>query len=331
MKPNILLIASSIHKHGNSQIALEYAEKGAKEKGVETDWIILNEYFFEDGSRKEDVSELIDKVKKADGIIWGSPVYFGAWTSLAQEFYEILKEKEISLYPKPVSFVVVGAKRNGGQETTITFASWDLMELGACVVNDGYPISQFGGTCMAGPIGAIEHDEYGKLMCFNVGKRVAETAMILRAGNTDEVSENDISIIHWPLKGEFSRCRACVQCPDPELHERGDDYKCKFADDDMSGLHRELVSANVIIPERYDLRFHERTRYLRRDNYRLTYHVVYILEPRQIPLFMKHNCILARKNSGNYARLVVSGRKKVKPEVQIYEPVGHEENPYVGK
>lgn len=323
----IVLIASSIHKKGNSQLALEYAEKAVKEKGLETDWIILNEYFSVDGTHK-DVKDIVEKVKNADGIIWGTPVYFGAWTSLAQEFYEILKEEKVSLFPKPIGFVVVGAKRNGGQETTVTFASWDLMDLGACIVNDGYPVSQFGGICVGGLIGGVLKDKEGLDMCFNIGKRVAETAMILKAGDIN--ASDEIKAISWPQAGNFYRCRACAECPDINKHNRGEDYKCRYADDDIHKLHNDIVGANIIIPNGYDLRFHERTRYLRRDNYRLTYHVVYIPEPRYIPLFMKENSILVRNNADQYAKLIVSGIKKVKIEKQIYEPIGHE-NPYIKK
>lgn len=325
MKPKILLIACSIHKRGNSQIALEYAEKGVKEKGCETEWIILNEYFLEDGTHR-DVSELVEKVKNADGLIWGTPVYFGAWTSLAQEFYEILKAQNVSLYPKPVSFVIVGAKRNGGQETTATFAGWDLMELGACMINDGYPVSQFGGICVGGLIGDVEKDKEGLDMCVSAGKRTAETAMILKEGTLDA----EVKTLYWPQQGKFSRCRGCPTCPDYTAFVNKKDFKCRFFDDDMNKLHEKIVSANIIVPNGYDLRFHERTRYLRRDNYRLTYHVVYMPEPRYIPLFLKENCILVRHEMENYAKLIITGMKKVKTEAQIYEPIGYE-NPYFKK
>lgn len=327
MKPIILFIAGSIHREGNSEIALKEAERGVKTKDVDTDWIILNEYFYEDGTQKEYLSDLIEKVQRADGIIWGSPVYFGAWSSLAQNFYEYLKENNVSLFPKVIGFVVVGAKRNGGQETTITFASWDLMELGACVVNDGYPVSQFGGTCVGGLIGGVNNDKEGLGMCFNTGKRVAETAMILKNG---EITDKPIKIINWPPKeGKFARCRACAECPSKELFEKDEDYKCRYSDDDLYKLHQEIIEAEGIIPQKYDLKFFERTRYLRRDNYRLTYHVVLMPEPKWIPLFIKQNSILCRMNFEKYVKLISTGRKKLTLEKQIYEPIGHEINPYI--
>jgi multimeric flavodoxin WrbA len=322
-KPLILLVACSIHKKGNSEIALEYAEEEIKKYPVKIEKVVLNRYFLKDGSHRN-IQEVVDKVRKADGILFSTPVYFGAWTSLAQDLLEEMRKRKVSLFPKVVAFISVGAKRNGGQETTILFAGWDLMNLGACLVNDGYPISQFGGTCMAGAVGTMRHDEYGKNMCRGVGKRIAETALILKAGDYSA----KVKKLNWPLKGKFHRCWACAVCPNPVAHKRGDDYKCRNYGDDMHKLHSKIVNANLIIPTGYDLKFEERTRYLRRDNYRLTYHIAYVSELRYFPLFIKLNCILARKHLEKYAKLIQSGRERIKTSTPIYQPIGHE-NPYL--
>ena len=318
--PKILLISCSIHKKGNSYLALLEAERGIKSKGLETDWLYLNEYYLANGSIRKDFSEAISKVKEADGIIWGTPVYFGAWNSMAQEFLQELIKNNVCLFPKVMGFVVVGAKRNGGQETTITFASWDLIREGACGVNDGYPVSQFGGTCVGGLIGDVKKDKEGLEMSYNVGKRVAETVMIIREGRQSA----DIKIIEWPPKGKWSRCRGCAECP----ARTKNDYKCKFSDDDLHKVHKSIVEADGIMPMDYNLRFFERTRYLRRDNYRLTYHVVYITHPKWIPLFIKQNAILVGRHFNKYVSLIKTGRSKLSLEKQIYLPIGYV-NPYL--
>lgn len=314
---NILLISSSIHKNGNSKIALLKAKEAVESKGLNTKLVELNKGIDEG---------IIELVKEADGIIWATPVYFGAWNSLSQKLYEKLKKEKVNLFPKVVGFIAVGAKRNGGQETTITFAGWDLMKLGACMVNDGYPVSQFGGTCVAGIEGTI-NDEQGLEMCFNLGKRVAETAMIINAGN--QILYQKVKKFYWAPKGNF-KCRACANCPSKMKFDKGEDYKCIYDDDDMIKWHKKIMEADIIIPIRYNLAFHERTRYLRRDNYRLTYHIVKIPQPKWIPLFIKQNCILARKHIKKYAKIIKQGRNLVELDAQIYEPRGHEKNPYIG-
>jgi len=323
--PKILLISSSIHQKGNSYLALKEAERGVLTRGGEVEWLHLNEYFMADGTTKGEMPKAVFRVKQADGIIWGTPVYFGAWNSLSQEFYQMLKGeydyKRFSLYKKVVGFVAVGAKRNGGQETTITFASWDLMGLGACVVNDGYPVSQFGGTCVGGSIGDVRNDKEGLEMCFNLGKRVAETAMIIQNG---DLRKTEAKIFKWRPDGRYGRCRGCAECPSRTAIAGNLDYKCKYYDDALQEVHKEIMKAEGIMPFIYDLRFFERTRYLRRDNYRLTYHVAMMPEPKWIPLFIKQNAILCgREYFYQYVDLVATGREKLTLEKQIYEPIGY--------
>ena len=91
--------------------------------------------------------------------------------------------KDEDLFPKVVGFIAVGAKRNGGHETTIVNTAMQMMSLGTIFVNDGHPVSQFGGICKAGLIGSdISDDSYGIKTSIGVGRRVSETAQILKAG-----------------------------------------------------------------------------------------------------------------------------------------------------
>jgi hypothetical protein len=135
--------------------------------------------------------------------------------------------------------------------------------------------------------------------------------------NEDNFKLNFINI----YKYNFHRCAGHQKCP---FLEEGD-YKCINNNDDMHKIHKQLVSGDAIYPVGYDLRFHERTRYLRRDNFRLTYHVVLLRDARYFPLFVKENSILCTKHQIKYAKLIKSGRKKVKVSDTTYEPVGHEQ------
>ena len=259
-----------------------------------------------------------ETILKAKGIIFAIPVYFGNYSYLFSDFLYYLKSNKIELYPKVVGFISIGAKRNGGQETTIISAAWDIMEIGACVVNDGHPISQFGGTCVAGNKEMVLEDKEGLEMCRNLGRRVAETALILQEGTLKAKT----IIRKWDTKklGEgLFPCLACDKCPYPE---RKEDYGCIILDN-MRNLHSWLLEADGIEPKGLSMRFVERTRYLRRDNYRLTYAVVKINDIRQIPIFIKENSILCRKYHKKYTSLIKSGRERVKTLTTIYEPIGY--------
>ena len=329
-------------KVSNSERGLMTATFGLKQYPVKLDYIKLADYFLPDGTNKN-IGNLIKKIQQADGIIFSTPVYFGACTSLLEELRGIIKEKEIDLFPKVITFISVGAKRNGGQEATIIFSAWDWMELGVIVHNEGYPRSQFGGICVAGSIGhSIEDDSWGVMTCIALGKRIAQTALILKAGDLKEkiritfwkmedksyilppewnISDSEIKYLELH-KMNFHRCLGCQVCP--STRDENTDYRCFKKDDDIHKIHNELVGGEAIVPIGYDLRFHERTRYLRRDNYRLTYHIVFMPQPKYIPIFIKENSILCRNHLVEYAKLIKSGRKKVKTEIQIYEPIGHE-------
>lgn len=321
----ILLVNCSIRSGGfngnsNSDIALRAAYEGVKEKVVMADSLVLRKYMLEDGKILNE-KELVGQVKTASGIIFSTPVYFGNFSSMLYDLFKLLKLHKVSLEGKVVGFCAVGAKRNGGQETTIVSGAWEAMNLGAIVVNDGAPVSQFGGVVVAGDLGDAINDIDGLKVCKNLGRRVAETAMILDSGNTKE----KVKIRIWDSnylakKYRFFRCNGCRVCPQPNNDK---DFKCINHRDDMEKIHKWLMETDGVIPFGLNMHFYERTRYLRRDNYRLTYHVVKITDIRQIPLFIKENAILCRKNLGKYTKLVKSGKRKLSLTKQVYEPIGY--------
>jgi len=148
----------------NSEIALSSALWSAKNTGVEIEHLSLSEYFLETKERKN-IEDLKEKLLDADGIILSSPVYFGDRSSLAQSFYNYLREdKELlsSLKDKVYGGIAVGAKRNGGQETTLIYHLIDMLNIGFMGVgNDSETTSQYGGTGLAGDVGTMNKDSYG--------------------------------------------------------------------------------------------------------------------------------------------------------------------------
>ncbi len=333
--PTILLVGCSIRARAdldtlgggcNTEIALDAVRNGVMELKPEIKYLRLNRYFLPNGSI-QNIDIPIKEIQKADGIVFASPCYFGLPSSLFQELIEEMARRKIDLYPKVVGFVAVGAKRNGGEETQIVWSAWKLMELGAIIVNDGAPISQFGGVGVAGTMGQMKYDREGLEVCKYLGRRVIETVMILNVGNL----ENKPNIQNWLMskssfkgigiwKYNFHRCLGHEVCPDPNCK---DDYKCLDRADDMPKLHQELVGSDGIIPIGWNPKFMERTRYLRRDNYRLTYSVIYIPSWEYIPFFIKENSILCRKHFEEYCKLISSGRKKIKTSIPIYQPIGY--------
>ena len=109
------------------------------------------------------LEELFIKMKEADGLILGSPVYFGSMSAQMKALFDKSRglRAEEAFLGKPGVCVASGFSQSGGQETTIK-AMQDMMAVhGMTIVNDGY--TDFG----AGHLGVRSYrdsreDEFAK-------------------------------------------------------------------------------------------------------------------------------------------------------------------------
>ena len=103
----VIAINGSPRKDWNTAQMLEAALEGAREKGAETKMINLFDLNFT-GCRscfackrlggpnfgrcawKDDLSEILDEILAADGLVVGTPIYFGEVTGAVRNFYERL-------------------------------------------------------------------------------------------------------------------------------------------------------------------------------------------------------------------------------------------------
>ena len=198
----ILGISGSPRRDGNTAYMLRAALNGASDflkwdvhVCPECDLIQLSDYYIADclacdtckGMCRltDNMGEACDKMIEADGLIIGSPVYFGTMTGLLKRFLDrtrILRHNDFQLADKPCGFVAVAARRNGGQETTIMEMLTVMLRHGCVIVNNGPPTSQYGATGWAGPMGEVETDSFGIDTAYGVGERVARIAYLLKTG-----------------------------------------------------------------------------------------------------------------------------------------------------
>jgi multimeric flavodoxin WrbA len=124
------------------------------------------------------------------GIILGTPVYFGNMSSLCKAFLDrwIVFHKEKRLADKVGGVLAVGGGRNAGLELTIRSVQVALMSQQMIVVGDAPPTGHWGGTVWggnpavnSGPTPDIARDQEGIATVKNLGRRVAEFALRLRA------------------------------------------------------------------------------------------------------------------------------------------------------
>ena len=273
-------------KISNSESLLMAALYGAMEMGMEINHVKVDDFFSKHKSKSAILTAMAKILENTKGIIISSPVYFGDRTSLIAEWINYMKicgSDKIPLDSLATGIVSVGAKRNGGQETTNVYALYDSLNLGACVVGNGPPTSQYGGTGVAGAIGMIIDDTFGLSTSRGTGQRVGILSKILsqdHSGYKKKVrilviitcKDNSGKIIDRIRCLPFSqnveveilditeknilRCRACPICPAGDIKKK---YTCiippmsksQKKGDDMRMI--QLDNSSCFLEQSFDL------------------------------------------------------------------------------
>lgn len=352
----------------NSDALVLTALYGAKEV-ADIEFHKLTSYAGLDGSYsdihldRDRMAPLADALERADGIVLGSPVYFGDRSSLLHTFLNFAADRDL-LDGKVVGTVSCGSKRNGGQETANVYALFESLDHGAYIVGNGPKTCQYGGTGWGGDIGDVATDDFGLETSMGTGLRVGSVAQLRNTAHAAEepqvadstpdpftvgvlITRDRDGIVRSSVEQTISRidptgdvefnvidftesyvqaCIGCDVCPTPakveDISGDGMDYKCiiddeldeeRWADDDLQRLHDELMSNDALLIAAYDANEEgiddtyqtllERTRYIRRDDWRL--HnlplAAYVVRPPQksstypmkiMTSWMRHNTIV---------------------------------------
>ncbi len=123
------------------------------------------------------LADVFELMRQADGILLGSPVYFGTVSAQLKSFWDKtrLLRSEKSLINVVGGALAVGASRFGGQETTVRALQDMMLCQGMIVVGDGHPDDDAGhlGACAQQP--SLE-DDFGLKRSVILAKRVMEVA-----------------------------------------------------------------------------------------------------------------------------------------------------------
>lgn len=270
----------------NSEVGMVAALWAAKHAGCEIGYAPLSTYFDTTGRPKRS-EQLRKRIMSADGLLFCTPVYFGDRSSLASDFIETVhKDDELSrhLAGKPMGGVAVGAKRNGGQETTLIYALLEMTSIGMLGIgNDSETTSQYGGTIKAGDIGTAVDDSYGLDTAMGVGRRLARVVIEL-ASAKEACLTGRLRVLFWILQdadqfaldkvrrlielagdriephvmevidGDIGRCLACDICP---THVGPDiEYRCTItrSSDKFSEIHEGFLDHDLVVPVVLSLR-----------------------------------------------------------------------------
>jgi multimeric flavodoxin WrbA len=291
----------------NSEVLLAAGLWAAHKEGAEIDRLSLAEHFTASGQQRHP-EVLREKLLEADGLLISGPIYFGDRGSLAESLIEFIatdKELKEAMRGRVYAGLSVGSKRNGGQETTLIYQMFDMVNLGLLAVgNDSDSTAQYGGTGMAGDVGTVHKDSYGIDTSLGTGRRIARVLRLMRSESTLQDKSRTLFLVLHDSKriGErmvnwlatryelemhstvvnltskhIKRCMACDICPSHVGQD--EEYRCVInsLNDHMRDLHKKLLYHDLIVPvyvsshdsvagSNYQS-FIERTRYLRRSDY----------------------------------------------------------------
>ncbi|ADG13485.1 NADPH-dependent FMN reductase [Methanocaldococcus infernus ME] len=190
----ILGISGSPRAEGNTTYLVKLALEEAKKLGAEVEFISLAGKELnpciacnkckETGKCiiEDDVEDILKKMLEADGIILGSPVYFGGVTAQLKMIMDRSRplRSGFQLKNKVGGAISVGGSRNGGQETTIEQIHNFFLIHSMIVVGDAEPTAHYGGTGFGRAPGDCEKDEVGIETAKNVGRKVAEIVKLIK-------------------------------------------------------------------------------------------------------------------------------------------------------
>ena len=215
----ILAINGSPRRKNNTSIILEEAIKGAQE--VDTVQVDLFEFASKriEGCRgdcitycqregkcviKDDFNGLMEMWIPADGILFAAPVYHMgppgqvkcAVDRLGNVQFSYLKGN-LPRYNKVCGPIVQGSSRWGGQEITLQFFIEHFLLMNCIPLTGDMPKSYLGvaGYAPTWERDSILKDPIGLENARNLGRRVAETARIIRAGR--DALEREIPDIYF--------------------------------------------------------------------------------------------------------------------------------------
>jgi len=142
-------------------------------------------------SIQDDFCDLIPMIADdaVKGIIIGTPVYLCCMTAQCKAFLDrsaMLRRNGWLLRNRVGGVFAVGGVRNGGQELTVQAVRAAMLCHDMICIGDGKPTAHLGGTAYSGCEGGIEADVPGLETVRNLGRRVAEVALMLPATSSRE-------------------------------------------------------------------------------------------------------------------------------------------------
>ena len=180
----VFAISGSPRKKGNTEFLIQLALDEIRKEGIDTEIITLADKTIspcnacmackKDKNRcliDDDFGPIFLKIREADGLILGTPVYFGSATPNIKSFMDragfVCRQGENFLYRKVGAPIVVA--RRAGQNFTLAQLTFFLLIMGVIVV----PGSPYWTIGFGREKGEVEKDSEGIESISNLGKNMA--------------------------------------------------------------------------------------------------------------------------------------------------------------
>jgi len=186
----VIAIVGSSRKDGNTRLLASHALEAIAEEGIDTEVIQLAGLDIrpctacmhcksEDAcSIQDDFQPIYEKMKRADGIILASPVYFGSCTSLLKALIEragLMSRSNGNPFEGKVGGPLVVARRAGHNFTIAQLDFWFH------IVGIVEPGSTYWNMAFGRDKGEVANDEEGLRTAWNFGRNLAFVLKKLRA------------------------------------------------------------------------------------------------------------------------------------------------------
>jgi len=183
----VLAINGSPRKKGNTQTLLEAAADELRKAGAEVEMISIADVDVRpcNGCRRcyeklwdcpieDDAIKVLKKVAYSDGLLVGSPVYFGGVTAQLKALFDrsIMPYQVLDFSDKVGGAITVGGSAHGGQElAALEIASFFMCHDMIIATTKGEVL---GGMATANKLGEVRSDAAGLESARNLGKRMAK-------------------------------------------------------------------------------------------------------------------------------------------------------------
>ena len=180
----VIGISGSPRKKGNTEILIQLALDAIRTEGIDTEIITLADKTISPCNAcmackkvknrcaiEDDFEAIFSKIREADGLILGTPVYFGSATPNIKSFMDragyVCRQGENFFYRKVGAPIVVA--RRAGQNFTLAQLTFFFLLMGMVII-PGSPYWTFG---FGGDIGDVQKDSEALESISNLGRNMA--------------------------------------------------------------------------------------------------------------------------------------------------------------